>query len=86
MAKEILMEQMDELRQMPLPPEWKVSRLEVTFEREGILGEWGSVIYDNRNDTFYVKTNKSIIYPDDTKATQEAIKIMEIANKIIKSK
>lgn len=88
MKKETLLEFQDKLREMKLPPHWKVSKLEVTFRREGTLGEFAEVIYWDYSGepTFYVKTNKAIVYPDDVKALREAIEVMDEANKIIGSK
>jgi len=81
--KELLIEQVERLRKMRLPASWKVAKLDVVFERQGVHNEWASVIYDDMNKTFYVKTNKSIVYPSEKKATKEAIKIMERANTIL---
>lgn len=86
LKKELLLEQVEKLREMRLPPKWEIAKLDVTFKR--ISGEDmykdAEVIYDIYNETFYVKTHKSIVYESEKKPMQEAIEIMEKANKIIK--
>lgn len=85
--KELLLEQVDRLRAMRLPKGWEMAKLEVVFERKGQLDEWAQVIYWNYSGepTFYVQTNKAIIYPEAVKPTMEAIEIMKRANEIINS-
>lgn len=83
--KELLLEQVDRLRKLKLPLEWEVAKLDVEFTRKGTCGDWATVVYDSMNNIFYVKTNKSIIYPVDWKATKEGVDIMKQANEIIKS-
>lgn len=82
--KELLIDQADDLRKMRLPINWEVSKLEVTFRRKGFMEDYAEVIYDSMNKTFYVKTNKSIVYPGDTKTMNEAMEVMRKANNIIK--
>lgn len=82
--KELLIDQADDLRRVKLPPEWNVSKIEVTFRRRGFLENYAEVIYDSTNKTFYVKTNKSIVYPNEVNTMREAIGIMKKANDIIK--
>lgn len=83
MRKEILLEQADELRKLKLPPKWEVSKLDVTFRRSGFMEDYAEVIYDSTNKTFYVKTNKSIVYPDEVQTMKQAIGVMNKANAII---
>lgn len=66
--------------------EWSIARAEIRFERKGVLGEWATVIWDDMNDTFYVKTNKAIVYEDDVPALKEAIDLMKSANEAMLSK
>lgn len=82
---ELLLEQIDKLRQIKLPPEWQVCRLDVEFKRNGFLEEHVVVVYDSLNNTFYTTNNKCIIYPEDFKYIKEGIDIMKEANKIINS-
>jgi hypothetical protein len=84
--KELLLEDVDRLRKIKLPPGWEVAKLDVVFERRGILGEYATVIFDARNGEFYVNGNKYIVYPEDKKALIEAVNIMNKANSIIKRK
>ncbi len=84
--KDLLLEQIDELRNIKLPAGWEVARLDVEFVKPGLLQEYSQVIYDARNGVFYARTNNSIIYPEEKKVTMEAIEIMEKANKIINKK
>lgn len=81
--KDITVAKVQKLQDIKLPDEWKVVRAEIKFERSGHLGEYASVIYDSRNKTFYVATNKAIVYPGDEKALQEALTLMKKANDII---
>lgn len=82
--KELLLEQVDRLRKLKLPPEWEVAKLDVIFVRSGVLGDYATVIFDSLNGVFYAKTNKAIVYPNDVNALKEAINIMKQANTIIK--
>ena len=82
--KEILMEHVSKLRDMKLPPKWKVAKLDVVFRREGFNEQSASVVYDSMNDCFYVRTDKVIVYENNKKAVLEGINIMKKANKIIK--
>ena len=80
-----LLDHVKKLASVNLPPKWGIMRLEVKFVRQGLLGEYASVIYDPSNSCFYVKTNKSIVYPGDEKALLEAIEIMHNSNTILQS-
>jgi hypothetical protein len=71
------------LNEIKLAPEWSMIRAEIQFERKGVLGEWATVIWDPGNAVFYVKTNKAIVYPDDTPALLEAVNLMNKANEIV---
>lgn len=83
----IALEKQKKLSEMELPSgEWSVVEMEVRFIRKGQEGEWASVVYDASNDTFYVKTNKAIVYPGDEPALQEALDLMKRANKVINAK
>ncbi len=83
--KELLLEQINELKKIKLPEGWKIAKLDVVFKKSGIdMYHNGKVIYDSMNDCFYVKTQKSIVYESESKVMEEAIKIMKKANKIIK--
>ena len=88
MAKEILIEQVDKLRKMDLPPKWEVAKIEVSFKRRSgeDMYKDAEVVYDSLNETFYVKTAKSIVYPEEVLPMNQAISVMKEANKIIKSK
>jgi len=83
-SNELLIDTIKKLRNIKLPDKWSVCKLDVTFERDGVSGGYATVIYDYRNDVFYVKTNKCIIYPEDINSVQEGIEIMKRANGIIK--
>lgn len=75
-----------EFAKMKLPDEWKMVELEAKFVREA-LGEpekWATVVFDNMNNVFFVKTQKSIVYEGESEIMEEAINIMRRANKIIK--
>lgn len=82
--KELKLEQVDRLSKMKLPEGWEATKLEVSFERKNIDGEWAKVIYDARNDTFYVHHNRGYLYPHEVKMMEESIEIMNEANQIIK--
>lgn len=83
---ELILEQVDKLRQLKLPPKWEVAKLDVTFKRRSgeDMYKDAEVVYDSMNNTFYVKTCKSIVYEGEKEPMLEAIKVMEQANKIIK--
>lgn len=81
--KELLLDQVDKLRKIKLPPEWEVAKLDVEFKRKGFLGDFAVVTYDSMNNCFYTKTNKAIVYKDDEKALLEGLKIMKQANSIL---
>ena len=83
-TKELLIDQADDLRKIKPPPNWEVSKLDVTFRRKGFCEDYAEVIYDSMNKTFYIKTDKSIIYPSNVNTTQEAIEVMKKANNVIK--
>lgn len=82
----LLLEQVSKLRELKLPPKWEVAKLDVVFKR--VSGEDmykdAQVVYDSRNDTFYVQTSKSIVYESEKEPMLEAIEVMEKANRIIK--
>lgn len=84
---ELLLEQVDKLRNIKLPAGWEVAKLDVVFEKKDVSNMYKSafVIYDDMNDTFYVKTSKSIVYESEKDSMQEAIQVMEKANNIIKN-
>lgn len=84
--KELLLEQVEKLREIKLPEKWEVAKLDVTFKRRSgeDMYKDAEVVYDSLNNTFYVKTAKSIVYESEKKPMLEAIEIMEKANKIIK--
>lgn len=85
--KTIKVKDIKALESIKLPSKkWSVIRAEITFERDGCLGDWAQVVYDGMNDVFYVKTNKCIVYSGDEGPLQEALKLMNIANRIIKKK
>lgn len=72
-----------QLSELPLPSDqWEMIGLEISFKRKGVLGEWATVIWDDMNAIFYVKTNKAIVYPDDVQALTEALSLMKDANGI----
>ena len=48
--------------------EWYIAKAEIKFERKGLEGEWATVIWDDMNNTFYVKTNKAIVLPGRCKS------------------
>lgn len=85
---ELLLEQVDKLRKIKLPDKWEVAQLDVVFKRKSGIDMYkdAEVIYDGMNNTFYVRTAKSIVYESEKKPMLEAIEVMEQANKIIKSK
>jgi hypothetical protein len=83
--KDLSLAKVQALSQLALPEHWKCVRAEIKFEREGHLGEWATVVYDGHNNTFYVQTNKAIVYQNDTPALEEAIALMREANTIINS-
>lgn len=82
---ELLIDQESELRKLKLPPKWSVAKIEVTFKRSGFCEDYAEVIYDSLNKTFYIRTDRSIIYPSNLKTTQEAIRVMNKANRVIKT-
>lgn len=85
-TKKIDINKLAELENIKLPNEkWSLLRAEIEFKREGYLEEFATVVYDSRNATFYVKTNKAIVYPGDEPALKEALELMHKANKIINS-
>jgi len=83
---ELLLEQVDRLRKLKLPPKWEVAKLDVVFKRRSgeDMYKDAEVVYDSTNNTFYVATAKSIVYESEKLPMLEAIEIMEIANNIIK--
>lgn len=86
--KELLLDQVDKLRSLKLPPKWEVAKLEVSFKRRSGEDFYkdAEVIYDDLNGTFYVKTAKSIVYPEEVLPMNQAIAVMKSANEIIGSK
>jgi hypothetical protein len=84
--KELLLEQVDRLRQIKLPPEWEVAKLEVKFRRNGVMEDSAYVIYDSLNGNFYVKNDYGYIHPKMKKVVAESIEIMDRANSIIGAK
>lgn len=85
--KQISIKTLADLQKVKLPGSgWSVARLEVLYERKGQLGEWATVVYDTRNETFYVHTNKAIVYESDSKTMLEAISLMKQVNKVLKRK
>lgn len=86
MPEDLSLATVQQLQGLKLPSgEWRCVKAEICFERKGVLGEWAIVIYDSHNNTFYVKTNKAIVYQNDCPALEEAIKLMRKANEIIQS-
>ncbi len=82
--KNVSVKTLAQLERVNLPSdEWKLMRAEIKFERRGVLGEWASVVWDSGNNVFYVSTNKCIVYPDDQKALNEAMALMNKVNKIV---
>ena len=83
--KPLELEQIAKLHDVKLPNnKWRLVRADVEFVRDGVLGEWAQVIFDSLNNTFYVKTNKCIVYPEDRQPLDEAMDLMDKINKIIK--
>lgn len=79
--------ELEDFLKIKLPPEWNMVKLEAKFERTA-LGQpemWATVVLDESNKTFYVKTQKSVVYEQESEIMEEAISIMRKANKIIKS-
>jgi len=85
--KELVLEQVDKLRQIKLPPKWEVAKLDVVFKRRSGVDMYkdAEVVYDSMNNCFYVKTCKSIVYESEKLPMLEAIEVMEKANRIIKN-
>lgn len=87
-TKELLLDQVDKLRELKLPPKWEVAKLEVSFKRKSgeDMYKDAEVVYDSLNGVFYVKTTKSIVYPEEVLPMNQAMSVMKEANKIINSK
>lgn len=84
---ELPIEVIDKLRQIQLPNGWELTDIRIEFKKynRNVPIESNYVIFDNRNKVFYAQTARGYIYPEEIKNTQECIKIMEQANKLIKN-
>lgn len=85
--QELLMEQINKLRQIKLPPGWEIAKLDVMFKKpnSNVPIESSSVVYDARNGCFYAKTPRGYVYPKEEKEVRECLEVMSKANDIIKS-
>lgn len=85
--KKLKIDTIKKLQGIKLPNGWEIAKLEVQFVKRNhsVPIQSNYVVYDGRNDCFYAKTARGYIYPEEIKNTYECIKIMQEANKIIKS-